>query len=114
MLKIALWTFGALFLVEAGTHYFDLQNLITHYTWALFFLVALIGIIPESGPHLIFVSLFAQGLIPFSLLFTSAFIQDGHGLLPLLSYSVKDTILIKIFNIIYGLIIGLILYNLGF
>lgn len=114
VLKIAAWTFGALLLVELGTHYFNLEHVTTHYTLALFFFSALIGIIPESGPHLIFVTLFAQGFIPFSLLFTSSFIQDGHGLLPLLSYSVKDSILIKLFNVAYGLVIGLILYAMGF
>lgn len=49
-------------------------------------------IIPESGPHLIFVMMYAQGLVTFSVLFTTSFVQDGHGMLPLLSYSLKDSI----------------------
>jgi hypothetical protein len=54
---------------------------------------AILGICPESGPHLIFVMMYDQGLIPFSVLFTTSFVQDGHGMLPLLSYSIKDSLI---------------------
>ncbi|MDY6844221.1 MAG: putative manganese transporter, partial [Thermodesulfobacteriota bacterium] len=74
---------------------------------------ALIGIVPESGPHLIFVMMYAQGLVPFSVLFTVSFVQDGHGMLPLLSYTIKDSILIKVFNLVFGLVVGGILFAIG-
>lgn len=113
LLKIFLWTFGALLFVEYGMSFVNLKSITTEYTFLLLVLGALIGLIPESGPHLIFVMLFAKGLIPFSVLFTSSAVQDGHGLLPMLSYSVKDSILIKTFNLVFGLSIGLILYVVG-
>jgi len=81
--------------------------------WVLL-LGALMGLIPESGPHLIFVMMYAQGLIPFSVLFTTSFVQDGHGMLPLLSYSLKDSVLIKLFNITFRLLSGGVLFALGF
>jgi len=81
--------------------------------WVLL-LGALIGLIPESGPHLIFVMMYAQGLIPFSVLFATSFVQDGYGMLPLLSYSLKDSVLIKVFNVVFGLLSGGILFALGF
>lgn len=71
---------------------------------------ALVGLIPESGPHLIFVTLFAQGLIPFSVLLTSSIVQDGHGMLPMLSYSLEDSMKLKAFNLIIGLTVGLSLF----
>ncbi|MBW2593384.1 MAG: selenocysteine protein, partial [Deltaproteobacteria bacterium] len=74
----------------------------------------LLGIVPESGPHLIFVMLYAQGIVPFSVLFTTSFVQDGHGMLPLLSYSIKDSLLIKSFNLLFGLATGGLLYAAGF
>jgi len=74
---------------------------------------ALIGIIPESGPHLIFVMMYAQGLVPFSVLLTTSFVQDGHGMLPLLSYSLKDSVLVKIFNLVFGLTVGAAFFSLG-
>ena len=80
----------------------------------IFLICALVGIIPESGPHMIFVMMFANGLIPFSILLTSSIVQDGHGMLPLFSYTVKDSVLIKMFNLLFGIVIGLPLFLLGF
>jgi hypothetical protein len=114
LLKVFLWTFGALLVVEYAMTFADLQNITSDYTFLLFILAALIGLIPESGPHLIFVMLFAKGLIPFSVLFTSSVVQDGHGMLPMLSYSVKDTLRIKVFNLIFGLVFGLIIFLVGY
>lgn len=111
--KIFLWTFGALLLIEFSTNYLNLESLTSQYIWVVLLLSVLIGIIPDSGPHLIFVSLFAQGLIPFSILLSSSIVQDGHGMLPMLSFSVKDSISIKIFNALIGLILGSILLLLG-
>jgi len=83
-----------------------------HMVWVLV-IATLVAVIPESGPHLIFVMMFADGLIPFSVLLASSIVQDGHGMLPLLSYTVKDTVLIKLFNLTIGLGLGLIVYSLG-
>jgi hypothetical protein len=114
LLKIFLWTFGALMIVESGMTLVDLKGITSEYPFLILILGALIGLIPESGPHLIFVMLFAKGLIPFSVLFTSSIVQDGHGMLPMLSYSVKDSLLIKAFNLFFGLALGIILFLAGF
>ena len=111
--KTALWTLGALMEVEFGLRYWNLEALTSQYTILLLLAGALLGLIPESGPHLIFVTMFANGLIPFSVLFTSTFVQDGHGMLPLLSYSVKDSIKVKAFNLPFGVIFGFILFAFG-
>jgi len=111
--KTALWTLGALMVVEFGLRYWNLEALTSQYTILLLLAGALLGLIPESGPHLIFVTMFANGLIPFSVLFTSTFVQDGHGMLPLLSYSVKDSIKVKAFNLSFGVIFGFILFAFG-
>lgn len=112
--KTALWTFGALAIVEFGLHYLHLEQFTSQYKIVFLIVGALVGLIPESGPHLIFVTLFAQGLIPFSVLLTSSIVQDGHGMLPMLSYSLKDSIKLKVFNFVIGLTIGLIFYAIGF
>jgi hypothetical protein len=111
--RTMLWTFGALLLVQIGVNYWHLENLTSEYTLLLLFAGALLGLIPESGPHLIFVTMFANGLIPFSVLFTSSFVQDGHGMLPMLAYSVRDSVTIKAFNIAFGLVVGIVLYVAG-
>jgi hypothetical protein len=112
--KLFLWIFFTLLAVGVLKQYFDLEGLISSFPiWLLIILAALIGIIPESGPHLIFVTLFSEGLIPFSVLLVNTLSQDGHGLLPLLSYSVKDTIYVQIFTTLFALIVGVILFFLG-
>ncbi len=111
--RVFLWTFLALVVVHIGLNYWNFKSLISNNIPWMFLLGALVAIIPESGPHLVFVMLFAEGVIPFSVLFTSSFVQDGHGILPLLAYTVKDSILIKILNFIFGLGIGIVLYMMG-
>jgi len=111
--KVFLWTFFALLLVEVALGRFNLEQYIrTHLAYVLL-ISALLGIIPESGPHLVFVFLYTNGVIPFSILFTSSFVQDGHGMLPLLSYTIRDSLLIKLLNLIFGLLVGGILYLCG-
>ncbi|MDZ7262216.1 MAG: selenocysteine protein, partial [candidate division KSB1 bacterium] len=111
--RVFLWTFFALLVVELGLKYWSLEAFVkAHLFWVLL-IAALVGVVPESGPHLIFVMMFAQELIPFSVLLTSSLVQDGHGMLPLLSYTVKDSILIKAFNLGFGLLVGGVLYALG-
>jgi hypothetical protein len=111
--RVFLWTFGALLVVDLGLKYWNLESFVqAHMVWVLV-IATLVAIVPESGPHLIFVAMFADRLIPFSVLLASSVVQDGHGMLPLLSYTLKDTVLIKLFNLVIGLGVGLIVYSLG-
>lgn len=111
--RTALWTLGALIVVEVGLQYLNLEQFTSQYKIVFLFVGALIGLIPESGPHLIFVTLFAQGLIPFSVLLTSSIVQDGHGMLPMLSYSFSDSVKLKLFNFTIGLAMGLVFFAFG-
>jgi len=112
--RIFLWSFGALLLVSIGLKYWDLDVFVkNHMVWVLL-ISGVVGIVPESGPHLIFVMMFAKGLVPFSVLLTSSIVQDGHGMLPLFSYTVKDSLLIKVLNLGIGLGIGAAAFYLGF
>jgi len=108
--RVFLWTFGALLIVEVGLEYWDAAAFVQGHMPMVLLVATLLGLIPSSGPHLIFVTLFSQGLVPFSVLLASSVVQDGHGALPLLSHSPRDVILIKVFNLILGLTLGGILY----
>ncbi len=112
--KIFAWTLGTLLVLALAGHFVDLKQLVSgHMAWVIV-LAGLVGIIPDSGPHLIFVFLFADGAVPFSVLLTSAIVQDGHGMLPLLSVSVRDSLTIKAFNLVLGLVLGFVLLGLGY
>jgi len=112
--KIFLWTFSAIIITHLALDFLDLKSIITNNLAWVFLISIIIGFIPESGPHLIFVTLFAQGIIPFSVLLASSIVQDGHGLLPLLSHSIRDTFKIKFLNAFYALVIAGIVLLLGF
>jgi hypothetical protein len=71
-------------------------------------IAALIGIIPESGPHMVFVTLFAQGMIPFYVLLVNSIVQDGHSMLPLFAEDKLDFIKIKTINLVIGILAGII------
>lgn len=106
--RIFFWTLGALLVIQLLTQYLDLEVWIKSNYIVVLIVAVLVGIIPESGPHMIFVTLFAQGSIPFSILLASSIVQDGHGTLPLLAVSKRGFIMLKIINVIIGFVIGVI------
>ena len=112
-LSIFLWTFGALFVIQVGLHYFDLEQLISNNIPWMILLAVLVGIIPESGPHLLFVTLFATGTVPFSVLLASSISQDGHASLPLLAESKRSFAKAKIVNALVAAICGFLCYFVG-
>lgn len=104
--KIAIWTFLALTLIHLFMDSVNLQEWIRDNTFWMLLLAVLIGVIPESGPHLIFVTLFLSGTIPFSILLANSIIQDGHASLPLLAESKRGFLTVKLINALVALIVG--------
>ena len=112
---IFLWTLGALvamYLVIDRAH-FDVAAAVERGKWIVLVVACLIGLIPESGPHLVFVTLFARGVVPFSILLASSIVQDGHGMLPMLAQSRRTFAVIKGINFFVGLAIGAAVLMLG-
>ena len=114
LLSIFLWTVGTILVIQLGLHYFDIATWTSENTLWMIVLAALIGLIPESGPHLIFVSLFAAGSIPFSVLLSSCISQDGHAGLPLLAEDKKGFIKAKMINAVIAFVVGVTVYAMGF
>lgn len=112
--RIFLWIFGTLLALHFLMNYINIEAWITENVLYLLIIVVLVGIIPESGPHFIIITLFAQGAIPFSVLLASSISQDGHGMLPLLAESKKGFLGVKLVNMIYALIVGLLAYSIGY
>jgi len=113
LLRIFLWVFGVLLVLHFVLEPLNIEQWITGNQLVVLLIACLIGLIPESGPHLIFVTLFAQGMIPMSILLASSIVQDGHGMLPLLAESKRGFVYVKAINLIVGLVIGLIGYMTG-
>jgi len=114
--KIFFWTIGAMIVIQLLINYLNIEYYLQlQQTRVLVLVIAcLVGLIPESGPHLIFVTMFAKGLVPFSVLLASSIVQDGHGMLPLLAHSRRDFVRVKVINFVIGLLIGLLGLWIGF
>jgi hypothetical protein len=94
-LRILLWTLGALIAIAVLNRYIEAQAWVRGNRLYMLAAAMLIGFIPASGPHLVFVLLFAQGNIPFSVLLTNTIMQDGHAGIPLLAESKRGFICMK-------------------
>ena len=116
LIHIFLWTFGVLVFLYILTNQLnlDLESLAVGGKWILLGVACVIGLIPQSGPHLVFVTLFAQGLVPFSVLLASSIVQDGHGMLPMLAHSRKMFFVVKAINLLAGFLVGAAAFMAGF
>ncbi|MDZ7740256.1 MAG: putative manganese transporter [Bacteroidota bacterium] len=112
-LKIFLWTLLALLVLHYINEYIDVREWARANFYIMLLIAVLVGIIPQSGPHFIFVLMFAEGTIPFSILLANSIVQDGHGSIPLLAESGKSFVLMKLVNIFIGLIFGIFIHLLG-
>ena len=108
LLKIFLWTLGALIAIHFGLQYLDIGGWMSKNVYLVILMAAIIGLIPESGPHMIFIAFFANGMVPFSVLLTSCIVQDGHTTLPLLAESKMSFAKAKLVNLLIGLTVGII------
>lgn len=105
-LSILLWTLGALAVIEVALHYLHVEQWIENNIYLVIVIAALVGIIPESGPHLLFVTLFSSGVVPFSVLLANSISQDGHTALPLLASDKKSFIKTKLINLFVAILVG--------
>ena len=103
---IFAWTFGVMAFIGIGLHYLDISGWISDNAALMILLAALVGIIPESGPHMIFVTLYASGIVPLPVLLASCISQDGHAALPLLAESKKSFVEAKVINCVIAMAVG--------
>lgn len=111
--RVFLWTFGALLLMHILMDQLHLEGWMQENQLIVLLIACLVGIIPESGPHLVFLTLFTENAIPFSVFLASSIVQDGHGMLPLLAESRRDFLKVKVINFAVGLLTGMIGYATG-
>ena len=113
-MRIFAWTFGAFLVIHVGLEFLHLEDMIRENLISVLILALLVGVIPESGPHILFITLYATGNIPLSILLANSITQDGHGSLPLLAETRKDFLRMKGVNMFVGGIIGLAGLLIGF
>ncbi len=111
--KVFLWTFGALLLMHLLLEHLHLRAWLGDNQLLVLLAACLVGLVPESGPHLIFLTLFVEQTIPLSIFLASSVVQDGHGMLPLLAESRINFFRVKAINFAAGLLLGLVGYVWG-
>ena len=107
--KIFFWTFGVILCLTILNNYVNIHDLIDSKPFIVLLIAILIGLIPQSGPHLIFLILFANGDLPLGIFLANCIVQDGHGALPLLAESRKAFFISKGIKIVLAVILGIIL-----
>lgn len=111
--SIFRWTLGVLILMQLLLSSLDISAWISGNVPMMIVLAALVGIIPESGPHLLFVTLYFTGVVPLPVLLASCISQDGHASIPLLAESKKAFLYAKLINVVLALAVGFVLYFLS-
>jgi len=106
LFRVFAWIVFALLIISIIEQYLDIEELISSNLIIVLAIAILVGLIPESGPHMIFITLFAGGMLPISILLANSIVQDGHGALPLLADSKKSFVVAKLINMVFGLIVG--------
>jgi hypothetical protein len=111
--RVFLWSLAALFIIKTALWFWDLEAFIRARLFWVLLSACGVGLFPISGPQMIFVVMFSERVIPFSILLANAIVQDGHGMLPLLSYSLREALFIKLFKLALALSLGSLLWYLG-
>ena len=111
LLKVFLWSFGVLLLLMLVGLFVNVEQLLQAKQWAQYALLlaaVLVGLIPESGPNLIFIAMFLNGTIPFGILLANSISQNGHAGLPLLAQSRRNFFIVKTITMVLGFLVGML------
>ncbi|MCL2329161.1 MAG: putative manganese transporter [Bacteroidetes bacterium] len=108
-LKIFVWTTILLLVVFVLNSHFSVSEFVETHKFYLLIMAILIGLIPESGPHIIFISLYLTGVIPIGILLANFIVQEGHAALPLFAESKKTFFLVKGVKCCIALVVGFLL-----
>ncbi|MBE6335663.1 MAG: hypothetical protein E7066_03170 [Lentimicrobiaceae bacterium] len=107
--KIFLWTFGVILCLTIINNFVNIHDIIDSKPFIVLLVAILIGLIPQSGPHLIFLILFAKGDLPLGIFLANCIVQDGHGALPLLAESRKAFFVSKGIKIVIAILVGVLI-----
>jgi hypothetical protein len=114
LLRVFVWTAGSLLFIYVLGLFIHYDSWINDNQLTMLLIALIIGLIPESGPHIVFISLFVEGSIPLSILLANSVVQNGHSGLPLLAESKKSFVRTKLIAMLAGLLTGLTGYMFGF
>lgn len=109
--RLFAWSVLAFTVVTLSQQNTSFESFIQSKQWVILLLTILLGFIPDSGPHLLFFTLYWNGQIDFTILLVSSIVQDGHGLVPLLAISRRDFFRVKLVNTVIALLVTVVSTN---
>ncbi len=112
---VTVWVFVALSAYSLFMHFsqVDLAAVINQTGVLVVVAAACIGLIPGCGPQIVLVTLYTEGIIPFSALVAQTLSQDGDALFPLIAMHPRAALLATICTTVPALVVGVLLYYLG-
>jgi hypothetical protein len=115
-LKIFIWVFVITLIIRITGLFVDV-NVLFYQAWGkmiLLIFALLIALLPESGPNLIVLFLYMDGIVPFSTLIANSILQEGHGGLPLIAEKSKDFFKLKLIKFVIAFLMAIAGLFLGF
>jgi hypothetical protein len=112
---VTFWVFVAYIAYEFFMYFtqIDLQAVVAQAGFLPVIVAACIGLIPGCGPQIVTVTLYTEGVIPFSALVAHTLSQDGDALLPIIAMSPRAALRLTLTTTVPALLIGLLFYALG-
>lgn len=106
-IRIFFWVLAIMLLMHYAEEHVEIKNWIGDNSYLMVLIAVLIGWIPQSGPHIAFIELFAAGVIPLPVLIANCITQDGHAGIPLILHDWKDFVRVKAVKSVIALAISL-------
>jgi hypothetical protein len=112
---VTFWVFIAYTAYALFMHFtqIDLGAVVTRAGFWPVVATACIGLIPGCGPQIVIVTLYTEGVIPFSALVAHTLSQDGDALFPILAMKPRAAVWLTITTTIPALVVGAIFYLAG-
>ena len=99
-----MWTLAALLFLHFLVPLIHMKTIARDNPYLVTLAAAALGVIPESGPHMVLVFMYHDHTLPFVPLLANSIVQDGHGLLPLIAENWKDFLFVKAVALVTGLV----------
>jgi len=115
---VIMWVFIALLVYSITVELLGGEEIIERFVKQTGYLVILaalfVGLIPGCGPQILLAALYTQGMVPLSALVTNAICNDGDALFPIIAMDKKSALRVTFYSTIPAIIIGSILFFMGY
>lgn len=91
----------------------DLAAWFSEYAYLAPLVAVAIGLLPGCGPQIVVMTLYIQGIIPFSAMAANAISNDGDALFPAIALAPKAALVATVYSTIPALLLGYGLYFYG-